>query len=309
MHYVLTLALAVAMLFVNLADAVAQRSKGRTKAKAPAESVQSKRHMLFRVQSDSTVVYVMGSVHMLPKNFYPLDTILERSFDSSDVIVLEIKLDAATQMVAAQRMMSAALFEDGESLKSVLDKKTYGAVKARLRSLGLDVKLFERFEPWMVALTIAGLELKTSGFSGELGIDAHFSSRAQAESRQIEGLETVDDQLEIFDTMPIETQRTFLQQTLEGRNVTAGILKRLAGAWRTGDIKSLEKLALTGLRADSAVYRTMLVDRNEAWFPKIEGYLNDASRRYLVIVGAAHLLGPDGILEMLRAKGFVPEQL
>jgi uncharacterized protein len=308
MHYVLTVVLAALAFLLGVPDVAAQYSRTR-KPKPAKAAVQSKRHMLFRVQSDSTVVYLMGSVHMLPKSYYPLDSILERSLDSSDVLVLEIKLDAGTQMSAAQRMMSSAMLEEGETLQSVLDKKTYNAVKARLKTLGLDVALFERFEPWMVALTLAGLELKSSGFTGELGVDVHFSGRAQAESKQLEGLETVEDQLQLFDSMPLETQKVFLRQTLEGRDATTGMLNRLAAAWRIGDVKALEKLALSDMRTDSSFYQRMLVDRNRAWLPKIESYLNDAGRRYLVIVGAAHLLGPDGILEMLKAKGYDPVQM
>jgi uncharacterized protein YbaP (TraB family) len=309
MHHLLTLVLVLLTFFIGVGDSLAQRAKGKSRAKAPAVAKQSARHMLFRVQSDSTVVYLMGSVHMLPKSFYPLDTILERSLDSSDVLVLEIKLDPATQMAAAQKMMSAAMLENGETLESVLDKKTYGQLKARLKPLGLDVAQLDPFEPWMVALTLAGLELKSTGFTGELGVDAHFSARASAESKQLEGLETVEDQLALFDSMPIETQRVFLQQTLEGRTQTASVIRRLAEAWRIGDVKSLEKLALSDLRTDSSFYQRMLVDRNRLWMPKIESYLADPSRRYLVVVGAAHLLGPDGILAMLRAKGFEPVQM
>lgn len=308
MHYVLTIALLSLAFLLSAPDALAQWRRAK-KATTPAAAAQSKRHMLWRVQSDSTVVYVMGSVHMLPKSYYPLDTILERSLDSSEVLVLEINLDADVQMSTAQKLMSSAMLEDGQTLATVLDKRTYRQVKSRMKALGLDVALFERFEPWMVALTLAGLELKSTGFTGDLGVDVHFSERALAESREVQGLETVEDQLELFDSMPLETQQTFLRQTLDGRDATSSMLKRLAAAWRLGDVNTLEKLALGEMKTDTAFYQRMLVKRNQAWLPKIETFLNDGARRYLVVVGAAHLLGPDGIIEMLRAKGYDPVQM
>src|SRR5687768_9868749 len=97
MQYVLTLLLSICALVFSIGDSFAQRAR---KAKTPK---QSERHMLWRVQSDSSVVYVMGSVHVLPKKFYPLDTILERVLDSSDVLVLEVKLDEESQNAVAQK--------------------------------------------------------------------------------------------------------------------------------------------------------------------------------------------------------------
>jgi hypothetical protein len=169
--------------------------------------------------------------------------------------------------------------------------------------------MFERFEPWAVALTIMGVELQSTGFTGDLGVDVHFSGRAANESKEVAGLETIEDQLSIFDSMSPQTQEEFLKQTLDGRDQTSAMLKDLASAWRRGDAKTLEKLAITQMKSDSVLYREMLVDRNSAWMPKIEEYLNTSGRRYLVVVGAAHLVGPDGLLAMLRAKGYTPEQM
>jgi uncharacterized protein len=305
MHYVLTLLIAALTFFIGVSDAVAQRAKKKTKA-APA---QSQRHMLWRMQTDSTVVYLMGSVHMLPKSYYPLDTILERSLDSSDVLVLEVKLDEGTSMAVAQQMMTSAMLQDGQSLSTIVSKKTYDQAKSRLKKNGLDIAMFEPFEPWALALTVMGLELKSSGFSGEHGVDVHFSERAAAESKVVDGLETVEDQLRIFDSMSPETQEEFLKQTLNNRDETSAMLKDLASAWRRGDVKTLEKLALAQMKNDSTFYEKMLVGRNQAWMPKIEAMLNTSGKRYLVVVGAAHLVGADGIIEMLRAKGYDPVQM
>lgn len=303
MHYVLTILLVTFTLILDVSAVLAQRAK---KAKTPK---QSERHMLWRVESDSTVVYVMGSVHMLPKNYHPLDTILERSLDSADVLVLEVKLDETAQLALAQRMMTDAVLEEGKTLEDVVDAKTYALAATRMKKHGLDIALFERFEPWVVALTLTGMDLRSTGFSGELGVDAHFSARAAAESKALEGLESVEDQLDLFDAMSPATQAELLRQTLEGNDATSASLVKLAHAWRNGDVKALERLALDEMRKDSAFYHAMLVDRNRAWLPKIERYLNDASRRTLVVVGAAHLLGPDGVIAMLRERGYDPVQL
>jgi uncharacterized protein YbaP (TraB family) len=264
--------------------------------------------MLWRVESDSTVVYIMGSVHALPKSYYPLDTILDRSLDSSDILVLEVDLDEGAAMQLAQRVMTGAVLDEGQTLSSVLSKKTYAMTKARLKKSGIDIAMFERLEPWAVGLMLMGLELRTTGFSGDLGVDAHFSDRARSESKEVIGLETVEDQLGVFESMAPPTQEEFLRQMLTDGDATSSTLKGLAAAWRRGDLKSTEK-SLAQMRRDTSFYQAMLVNRNRAWLPKIEAFLNDSSRRYLVVVGAAHLVGRDGVIEMLKAKGFTPVQM
>lgn len=303
MQYAFTLFLAALAVVINVSTSLAQR------AREPRAPRQSQRHMLWRVQSDSTVVYVMGSVHMLPKKYYPLDTILERSLDSSDVLVLEVKLDESTQMEVMQKMLTDAMLPDGQTLKDVIAPKTYALAQTRLQQNGLDIALFDGMHPWVLALMLSGVELKNSGFSGELGVDAHFSERAKDESKTLGGLESVDDQLGIFKSMSLSAQEEFLRQAILGRDETSSALVKMASAWRRGDVKALEKLALTELRKDTAFYAAMVVNRNRSWMPKIESFLIDSSKRYLVIVGAAHLLGKDGIIEMLRAKGYVPVQM
>ena len=303
MHYVLTFFVAICALMLNVGDALAQRAK---KAKTPK---QSARHMLWRLQTDSTVVYLMGSVHALPKEYYPLDTILDRSLDSSDVLVLEVALEESMNASVMQSMLLSAMLEQGMTLKDVLDDKTYALAAAKLKSNGADIGAFDRFEPWVLALMLSGLELKDKGFSGEHGVDVYFDTRAAAEAKERAGLETIEDQIEIFNSMSLATQGEFLRQTLKGSAPTTSSIVKLAAAWRSGDLKALEKLAISEMRKDSLLYERMLVARNRAWLPKIESYLADGSKRYLVVVGAAHLVGPDGLLTMLRARGFRPVQM
>ncbi|MBC8144293.1 MAG: TraB/GumN family protein [bacterium] len=303
MRHVLSLLIAALALVLNFSSLVAQR------VKAPRVPKQSARHMLWRVQSDSTVVYVMGSVHMLPKKFYPLDTILERALDSSDVLVLEVKLDEATQMNVMQKMLTDAMLPPGQTLRELIAPKTYALAQTRLKKNGLDISLFDGMQPWVLALMLSGVELRNSGFTGDLGVDMHLSARAEEQSKPLVGLETVDDQLSVFKSMSHKAQEELLRQAVTDGGSASAALVKLATAWRNGDVKQLEKLALNELKKDSSFYQAMQVDRNRAWLPKIEGYLNDSGKRYLVIVGAAHLLGDDGVIAMLRAKGYSPVQM
>ena len=85
-------------------------------------------------------------------------------------------------------------------------------------------------------------------------------------------------------------------------------MKKLVEAWRTGDSPTVEKIVLADLKAEPVLYQRLLVERNRNWMPKIEALFARPTHA-LVVVGAAHLVGPDGLLAALKAKGYTVEQL
>jgi uncharacterized protein YbaP (TraB family) len=152
------------------------------------------------------------------------------------------------------------------------------------------------------------MEWQKAGFDASLGLDRHFYDRATAEGKRVEGLETVDYQVGLFDEMTMEEQDRMLAESLEDVEQARANIVTLTDAWKAGDAAALEQIVLADLKDDPLLYQRLLVDRNRNWLPKIDALFTRTGRAF-VVVGAAHLVGPDGLLAMLKAKGYTVEQL
>jgi uncharacterized protein YbaP (TraB family) len=182
------------------------------------------------------------------------------------------------------------------------------AVEKKFAALGFPVEPMKLFKPWLLALTIQGLEWQKAGFDPDLGLDKHFYDKAVAQKKQVQGFETLAFQVSRFDEMSMPLQDRMLAETLKELETTATSFDTMADAWRKGDVQGIEAIVLQDLKEEPEMYKRLLVDRNLTWLPKIEA-LAARPRPAFVVVGAAHLVGADGLLKLLAAKGYKVEQL
>ena len=271
------------------------------------ELAAAEKRSLWKVQSKSNTVYIMGSIHYLKPQNYPLDPALDDAFKAAKKLVLEIDLESAGKEQGQKLMLMKGLYTDGRTLKNGVSAETYGLAEKELKKLGLDIKLFNQFRPWFVALTVAALELQRLGFDANHGIDRYFYQKAKKENKEVIGLETFEYQMDLFDGMAERTQEMMLLQTLKDIHSIGGTVGAIVQAWASGDMKTLDSLLLQSLKEYPDVYQRLILDRNRAWLPKIESYLSQ-KENYLVVVGAGHLAGKDSVIEMLKAKGYSVEQ-
>ena len=158
-------------------------------------------------------------------------------------------------------------------------------------------------EPWLAALTILNLQMVKAGFTSSAGIEAHFAAQAQQDGKPVLGLETLEEQLGLFDGMSREEQARMLLNTLDDiRDLESG-LDTLVDAWVRGDTAMLNKELKQGFDGLPGMYQALVVDRNNSWLEKITAL--DADRgNHLVIVGALHLVGEDSVIALLEARGY-----
>jgi len=253
-------------------------------------------------------VYLIGSVHMLTADFYPLPAALDAGFRDSDLLVEEANLAEMLSPNMQFTMLSRGMLPAGQTLDKVISPATLALLDKHTSGLGMPLDALKQFKPWMLAMTIEAMEWQKAGFDAELGLDKHFFDRAQADNKSIQGLETTDFQISLFDGMSTDQQDKFLAETLKGVTTETASVKKLATSWKVGDVATIEKLVLADVKDDPIVYDRLLVARNRAWLPKIEA-LFSRPRPAFVVVGAAHLVGPDGLLSMLKAKGYQLVQL
>jgi uncharacterized protein YbaP (TraB family) len=267
----------------------------------------SGKSFLWKVHSGPKFVYLAGSVHALSADVYPLSASFEQAFSTSDTLVEEIDLAEAELTALAPTILAKGMYLDGRRFDGVVSKETAALVATRLKEAGLPVEMFQAMKPWMVMLTVAALEVQKAGLDPKLGLDKHFYDRAKAAGKTIIGLETTESQIDRLDKMPDALQEQMLKSSLSEAETNRKSLNTIVSAWRRGDSASLEKTLLSDFTDYPAAYQSLIVERNQNWMPQIDACL-ERPRPCLVVVGAAHLVGPDGLLTLLQRKGYRIEQ-
>lgn len=266
------------------------------------------KHFLWRVSRGDHVLYILGSVHVLRAADYPLPAAMEDVLRNSDTLVEEIDLAHFDAESASLEMMRAGSYPQGESLKSSLTPSVYQKVADGARKLGLDATQLDAFRPWFASITVEEAQLQKAGFDPAEGVDQHFAAEAEAQHKQIMGLEDPEYQIGLMAKLPDNLQQDMLLQSLSEAASLDTELRVLLDAWRDGDVAALEKILKEDFGDYPEVYRTVVADRNRAWTPRLEALLKD-DRRYFVVVGALHLVGPDGLLARFQKDGYTVEQL
>src|SRR4051794_10273287 len=265
------------------------------------------RDFLWKVSGTVGSAYLVGSVHLLTKDFYPLSPALEEAFKGSDLLVEEADLGEMLAPAVQSKMLARGMLPPNTSLDSVVSPATFALVASRAKELGLPLEPLKRFKPWSLALLLSSLEWQKAGFDGELGLDRHFYDQARAQQKRIQGLETPEYQISRLDGLAMDQQERLLGETLKDLDHELANLTTLVQAWKNGDTAAVERAVLRGGKGEPVLYGRLLVERNRNWMPEIEKLLS-RPRPAFVVVGAAHLVGPDGLIAQLAAKGYRVEQ-
>jgi len=168
--------------------------------------------------------------------------------------------------------------------------------------------MLNKTEPWYAAMTIEIMMLSRIGFNPTLGVEMHMMSKATRDGKTIEGFETVEEQIQFLDGMSLHAQREMLLSTLVESAKLSEMMDDLIDAWRHGDVASLETGMLDELAKHEELNKILVTDRNSRWVGKIEDLLDDDDD-YLIIVGALHLIGPNGVPRQLESIGYDVHQL
>ena len=274
-------------------------------ADAPKPQAEAPVPLLWKVSDSDNAVYLLGSFHMLKPADYPLAHDVDGAFADAESLMFELSPDEVGPALSTQ-MMQAALRSDGKTLRDDLDEATWAKLAAYAGRNGMPMANLAAFKPWFVGLTISVTEMMRQGLDPKIGLDAHFMEQAKAAGKPASGLEHAADQITLLDGMDAVEQRQFLKEVLEQAEKGPGQTEKLHAAWRRGDATMLwEEMAAEMKRDYPRLYQRINVDRNDNWVPKIEKRLTGSSSDdTLVIVGALHLLGSDGVVEKLRARGY-----
>lgn len=287
---------------------------------AGCASAQPPTPALWRVSDADNSLYLLGSFHLLKPDDYPLSATVQAAFKDAETVLFELPPQemGSPATATAMAMSRAALRGDGKTLAEEIGPELDGKLGAwaaansdALATSGLSASLLQRFEPWFVALLISNIEMAKLGLDPALGLDAHFVAEAAKAGKPGAGLETGAQQIALLDGMSGDEQRQLLRESLAEADEAKARTEALHAAWRRGDDKYLwREMGLEMRREYPALYRRINVERNDAWLPALQARLDaPGSDDTLVVVGALHLLGEDGVVAKLRAKGYKIERL
>lgn len=292
----LLVSLAVGLVVVCLASAVTAQTLP-----------QPNKTFLWTVASATATVHLLGSVHVASPDLYPLDSRIETAFQRAQTLVLETSLDPTSQVQTGQKMASAGTYPAGDSIELHLEREVLELLQQRLKRSGASFEQMRSFRPWLVAVILTVAEMQRLGYSPALGVDTYFAGKAK-DRKRIVALETLDEQVALFSGMSDTVQASMLKESLTKLDELGELMKRAQSSWRRGDAKALDELMVAPMRKDFPdVFQRLFVDRNRRMATAIDGYLRTTGE-FFVVVGSGHLIGPEGILDLLQAKGYVPVQ-
>ena len=263
---------------------------------------------LWRADGSSNSVYILGSIHMLREKDHPLPGVIDEAYDEAEIIVMELDMDDLDPAYTQAAFNRAGVMSDGTTLRDLMGDDAYAEAEAAAAIIDIPLEMLAQSEPWLAAMTVELMMLYRIGFDPLLGIEMTMTTRATQDGKPIEGLETVDEQLSFLDGLPLDAQREMLLQTLAEGAALSESIDELIDAWRHGDTTTLEEGLLSSIGEQSVLSDALVTNRNRRWAETIATWLGD-DRDYLVVVGALHLVGDEGVPNLLADKGIGIHQL
>jgi len=252
---------------------------------------------LWKIQRGDSIVYLFGTVHVLPKDTQWHYAALDNALKTSDALYVELVDDdqATMQPLVMQYGIDAA-----HPLSSELDSGDERRLQAAAQTAGLPPQALDVMKPWLAALTLTVAPIIKAGFDPESGVDKQLRSEFAASGKPVRELETAEQQIRYFADQPQPVEISLLRSTLDDYDKAATELKELVQDWQRGDVAAIAALENSDMREKyPALYKTLLIERNQRWAQQIAQML-DQHQTVFIAVGAAHLAGPDGVQNQLR---------
>ena len=264
---------------------------------------------LWQVEKNGGKVYLLGSFHLLPKNYIWYEGIVKQSFEAADELVMEAKMTPEATAAIQAMVIQNGFFTGGDSLKAHLDPEHYAKMlMTAKRLMGVNEDAAQKMKPWFMALQISIISIMSSGMDPNSGVDKYLEGLATQGNKTISGLETAQDSMNALINHPVRVQSAMLSDTLDKLDDFKTYIQSYLDAWASGNMDMMSTTMIDDMKSHPEMYQALLVKRNENWLPAIENHIA-AEKTIFIVVGAAHLAGPDGLVRMLEAKGYNVEKI
>ena len=262
---------------------------------------------VWRVSDGNNTVYLGGTVHLLRPSDYPLPEEYEQAYQASSELYFETDISSMSDLSVQAQMLQQLTYSDGRTLKTVLSEDAFTALEDYTATIGMPLVMLEQFKPGMIISTLQVLEFQRIGFTPQ-GVDAFFNTRALGDAKDIGALETIEEQIGFLAAMGEGNESEFILLSLEDLENTNALMEEMITAWRNGDERALQKLFVDDMQQRAPeLFDSLLRQRNLRWMPQIEAMFEDPDTEF-VLVGAAHLIGGEGLVQLLQGKGYEVSQ-
>jgi uncharacterized protein YbaP (TraB family) len=268
---------------------------------------QAAKSCLWSIQTQSNKFYLLGSLHVLKQDAYPLAAAIGSAYADSRKVVFETDIAALQEPAMQAKMLQLGLYPQGQSLIQNLDGRTQQALERKMKELGLPLEQFVRFKPWLLAVTLATLELQRLGFNPNYGLDVHFFNKSRTDAKEIGFLEPPEFQLNLLGNMLQKDQIAFLNQTLKDLKIVNQLAADLVKFWKAGNANGLHELLFRSFKDYPDIHDRLLIQRNKKWVKAIEAIMQE-NKNVLFVVGAGHLVGPQSVVDLLMKRGYKVKQ-
>ena len=260
---------------------------------------------IWHLMDEDSDIYIFGTVHILPPEMEWQSPEMAAAFANADTIWFEAPaLDPDAQLETIQLITRYGMNEPGNSLSDQLSEEARALLEEIVSGLGIGAGNLEGMRPWLAAMTVSLSYIQSQGYDPTSGVDYVLWQEASAAGKDIAYFETLEQQVRFLADLPSEIEVAYLEQMLRDFEGAGDELDRLVTAWETGDIATIDAV-MNGETREAApeLHETLLVGRNRNWIQTIEETL-EGSGSHFMAVGAAHIAGPQGVVELLRAEGF-----
>ncbi len=270
-----------------------------------------KKHFLWKATRNGQSVYLLGSIHVGRTDMYPLHGSVMEAFNQSDVLMVEVNTHVVNPLELAQTVSHVGMYPEGITLEQQIPEELWVQLVGTAKALNVPELLFQSQKPWLASMTLTTAMMAKSGYQADYGVDKYFLKQATDVNKDIVELESIASQMQLFANFTDEEQVSLLSNGLKELKQGTVFFDKLVNAWSKGDHQTLDKLSRGSMGIegkDSRLYKVMITDRNQSMADKILKAMQD-NRKYFVVVGAAHLVGKQGVPALLKAKGFTIEEL
>ena len=264
-------------------------------------------HALWELHGKHNTVYILGSIHVLRPSDYPLAPAVLNAYGNANSILMEVNLAQVDLQGMQTELLASARLPEGKTLQGIMGDARYQRAQVLAREVGVDLGIFDAFAPWFAAEAISQMQLQQLGFQPQSGVEMFFLERARTDGKSVAGLETVHDQIALFNALSMDEQADYLVSSLEEAHDLPKEVGAMVHAWAGGDTQWFADELKSEIGRDPVLYDSVLAARNRKWVPKIEALLND-DKNYLVIVGTAHLVGQGSVIALLKKDGIAAAQ-
>lgn len=266
-----------------------------------AEAVQAQ-SSVWVIKGAKASIYLAGSCHVLRSSDYPLPPEFEAAYSRSPNILFEVPPGDLNTMEYLKKLMAIAVYNDGTTIKEHLTPVVYSKVEKFCASRSYPFQDYQSFRPWMLSMILVLREMERMGVREDSGVDHFYYQKAVRDGKTTGGLETTDEQLVFLKMLDGSMGNEQVSETVDYLVNLNSKVQDILNTWRKGDETGIETLGLHELKNYPQLYSALIIKRNRKWAKKIENLIQ-GDRNVMVIVGVAHLVGKDSLVDLLRKSG------